>query len=114
MSTQLELFTTDTHEHVYTLHKGPVQTQPPISVGAGRDASRWCWTCHSWVNVVGISQWEHYEYGKDAIAMHYARIVKAGRLSRSDAAWLFDGFNFFESLLAIDIAIGIINAGTDE
>jgi len=69
MPTQLELFTPAVHEHVYTLCKGPVQTQPPITVGRGQSATRWCWTCGSWVNSVGVSQWEHYEYGKDSIAM---------------------------------------------
>jgi hypothetical protein len=109
---QLELFDTETHVHVYKQMQGPHVRNPEISVG-GTD-SRWCWSCASWVNRVGVSQWEEYQYGTEAIAKRYALMIKGG-MHRSDAAHLFNraGRGFFEALLAIDIAIGELNAGEE-
>lgn len=108
---QLEMFATAAHVHVYVEMTGPHIQNPAITCGD----TRWCWSCTSWVDKAGVSQWEAWQLSTEELAMRYARIVKNGELSRHDAYWLIHSSvrDFHTGVLAIDIAIGELNSGKE-
>ena len=114
---QLELFETETHVHVYKLMQGPHVRQPEIGPYKS-DGTRWCWTCASWVNRAGVSQWEAWNTTPGELAFRYAKMVKAGELDKHDAYWLFHGnliaMPFAECALMINQAIDKVNFGFKE
>jgi hypothetical protein len=108
---QLELFATERHEHVYVEMTGPHVQNPAITTSQ----SRWCWSCDSWVNRVGVSQWEAWGSTTEELAMRYARMVKSGELGRHDAYKFMHTpqYDFWKAVKAIDIAIGELSAGKE-
>lgn len=90
-----------THVHAFEVWKGPIKTKQVIE--SNYLGSKWCWTCASWINST-----------PEETANFFARQIKKGNITRKDAIdryryWTKSGFGM--SVIAIDIAIGDLNAG---
>lgn len=107
-ATQLGLFTTDPHAHVYAMTQGPYVVQGEITTS---DGNRWCWTCGEWVTVHADGRTDTYSE-RSAFRGELIRAIKDGRISRNDAIKSYRAefqTSFETALWEIDWAIAYYN-----
>lgn len=110
--TQLKLFDPGAHVHTWTKHKGPVQTQPEITLPSG---NRWCWTCHEWVTVHPDGAMDTYSERTD-YTRELVRKVADNRLTRTlaiDAYRKRFQTSYGTAQWEVDWAIGYYNKNGD-